>query len=52
MSALKGARDSLYYKILPKTLSFDQVIASIPFESEYKISDLHLDDFYMFRYEL
>ena len=23
MSALKGARDSLYYNILPKTLSFD-----------------------------
>jgi hypothetical protein len=49
---LKGSKDHLYYKILPRTLSFLEVLHSAPHESEFNISDLHLDDFYMFRYEL
>lgn len=52
MSALKGAKDHLYYKILPRTLSFQKVLQSTPSEAEFHVSDLHLDDFYMFRYEL
>lgn len=52
MQALKGARDHLYYRILPKTLSFSKVLESTPVECEFSVSDLHLDDFYMFRYEL
>ncbi len=52
MNALKGAKDSLYYRIMPRTLSFAAVLASTPTECEFRVSDLHLDDFYMFRYEL
>ena len=52
MQALKGAKDHLYYKILPRTLSFQKVLDSQPTECEYQVSDLHLDDFFMFRYEL
>ena len=52
MFALKGAKDSLYYKILPRTLSFAEVLKSEATDSEFLISDLHADDFYMFRYEL
>jgi hypothetical protein len=52
IQALKGAKESLYYKILPRTLSFASVLASVPYESDYEVSDLHIDDFYMFRYEL
>jgi len=52
MAALKGAKDQLYYKILPRTLSFQQVLHSVPEECEFSVSDLHQDDFYMFRYEL
>lgn len=52
ISALKGAKDSLYYKILPRTLSFMAVLESTPYECSFEISDLHMDDFLMFRYEL
>ena len=30
ISALKGAKESLYYKILPRTLNFAAVLQSIP----------------------
>ena len=51
-NALKSLRNTPHIKILPRTLSFKDVLESTPFEDEYVISDLHADDFFMFRYEL
>lgn len=39
MSALRG-QDSLYKRILPRTLSFVEILTSIPEESRYEISDM------------
>ena len=53
MSALRsGLKNSLYKTLLPRTLSFADVLESRPFEKVYEVSDVQLDDFYMFRYEL
>ena len=53
MSALRnGLRSSLYMTLLPRTLSFADVLESQPYEKTYEVSDVQLDDFYMFRYEL
>lgn len=42
----------LYKTILPRTLSFREVLLTDKNESEFKLSDTHLDDFGMFRYEM
>ena len=53
MSALRsGLKNSLYKTLLPRTLSFADVLDSKPEEKVYEVSDCNLDDFYMFRYEL
>jgi len=52
VSALRSLKETLYKKILPRTLSFADVLSSVPIEEEFTISDLHVDDFYMLRYEL
>ena len=53
MTALRnGLKNSLYKTLLPRTLSFADVLRSTPKEKEYEVSDVQLDDFYMFRYEL
>ena len=53
MSALRiGLKNTLYKTLLPRTLSFADVLESQPFEKTYEVSDVQLDDFYMFRYEL
>lgn len=41
MCALKGAKDSLYHKILPRTLSFDKVLNSTPQEAVFTVTDLY-----------
>lgn len=51
MSAIKG-QDRLCERILPRTLSFLEVLSVDPQENKYEISDMQIDDFYMFRYEL
>ena len=38
--------------LLPRTLAFADVLQSEPEEKTYEVSDVNLDDFYMFRYEL
>eukprot|EP00347_Sterkiella_histriomuscorum_P003672 403363386 len=52
MSAIKGLKNSLYKSILPRTLSFVDVLSIVKKEEDYKISDIQVDDFAMFRYEL
>lgn len=53
MSALRiGLKNTLYKTLLPRTLSFADVLESKPYEKEYAVSDVQLDDFNMFRYEL
>ncbi len=56
MQALKGMKDdsphTLYKNLLPRTLSFQDVLKTEAIEDEYTISDTQVDDFYMFRYEL
>jgi hypothetical protein len=52
MSALKSLKDTLYKNILPQTMAFADVLASAPVEMQLEISDTHMDDFMMFRYEL
>ena len=53
MSALRiGLKNTLYKTLLPRTLSFADVLESQPYEKTYEVSDVQLDDFYMFRYEL
>lgn len=42
----------LFERILPRSLSFSQVLRSAPIEAEFNVSDIHMDDFLMFRYEL
>lgn len=39
-------------KILPRTLSFREVLATQKFESAFFVTDTCIDDFAMFRYEL
>lgn len=53
MSALRsGLKNTLYKTLLPRTLSFADVLDSRAEEKTYEVSDSNLDDFYMFRYEL
>jgi len=52
MSAIKGLKNSLYKSILPRTLAFEDVLGVIKKEEDFKISDVQVDDFAMFRYEL
>ena len=53
MSALRnGLKNTLYKTLLPRTLSFADVLESEPIEKVYEVSDVQIDDFYMFRYEL
>ena len=51
INAIKS--DNLLYKnILPRTLSFKEVLSARKFEPVYSMSDMHADNFAMFRYEL
>lgn len=52
MSALRSLKDTLYKKIIPRTISFADVLASTPKELVFEVSDTSYDDFLMFRYEL
>ncbi len=53
MTALRsGLKNTLYKTLLPRTLSFADVLESRAEEKTYAVSDSSLDDFYMFRYEL
>lgn len=52
MSALKSLKDTLYKKLIPRTLAFNEVLQSRPHEDTYEISDIAYDDFMMFRYEM
>jgi hypothetical protein len=53
MQAIKGPGDqSMYKNMLPRTLSFIEVLRSVPEEMEYTVTDTQVDDFYMFRYEI
>ena len=54
MTALRAMKDNLspYKSLLPRTLSFHDVLKSHPVEKTYEISDVAIDDFYMFRYEM
>lgn len=52
MQALRSLKDTLYKTLMPRTLSFQDVLNSEPVEATYEISDVHIDDFYMFRYEM
>ena len=52
MSALRNRlKNTLYRTLLPRTLSFTDVLESHPIEKTYHVSDVQMDDFYMFRYE-
>lgn len=39
-------------RILPRTLSFREVLGTVKYETAFTVSDMHVDDFAMFRYEL
>ena len=43
---------SLYQKIIPRTLQFQDILASNPKEPVYEVSDYVYDDMMMFRYEM
>lgn len=51
INAIKSA-DKLYKNILPRTLSFKEVLLVDKSEPIYTMSDTHADNFAMFRYEL
>lgn len=50
MAAVKD--EQMFYKILPRSQNFLEVLQSVPQEQEFTVSELQLDDFLMFRYEL
>ena len=50
MAAVKD--EQMFYKILPRSQNFLEVLQSVPEELEFTVSDIQLDDFLMFRYEL
>lgn len=52
MIALKSLKDTLYKTLMPRALSFQDVLNSVPIEKSYEISDMQCDDFYLFRYEM
>jgi hypothetical protein len=39
-------------RILPRTLSFNEVLGTEKYETAYYLNDTQVDDFAMFRYEL
>ena len=51
MSSIKSLKN-LYKSILPRTLSFKEVLMTTKQETEYQVSRTHLDDFGLFRYEI
>ena len=51
INAIKALK-SLYKRILPRTLSFRDVLICQKGESQYQLSDTNIDDFAMFRYEI
>lgn len=51
INAIK-ALHRLHPKILPRTLSFKDVLSISKTETEFQVSDTNLDDFAMFRYEI
>jgi len=52
MQALRSLKGTLYKTLMPRTMSFMDVLNSAPIEKTYEISDIAQDDFYMFRYEM
>ena len=52
INAVRGLKERLYESLLPRTLSFIDVLKTIKVEHKYEIADTHVDDFVMFRYEL
>jgi len=52
INAIKSLKNSLYKRILPRTLTFIDVLSSVPVEPEYQIEPDMLEEFYTFRYEL
>jgi len=51
MSSIKSLKN-LYKSILPRTLSFKEVLMTTKQETEFHVSKTHLDDFGLFRYEI
>mmetsp|Transcript_5833 Transcript_5833/g.9338 ORF Transcript_5833/g.9338 Transcript_5833/m.9338 type:complete len:248 (-) Transcript_5833:650-1393(-) len=51
INAIKSLK-SLYKTILPRTLSFKEVLLTRKAESQFNLTDSHVDDFGMFRYEM
>ena len=51
MSSIKSLK-KLYQTILPRTLSFKEVLMTTKAETEFHVSKTHLDDFGLFRYEI
>ena len=51
INAIK-ALGNLHRKILPRTLSFKDVLNCTKTEKEFELSDTNIDDFAMFRYEI
>jgi hypothetical protein len=51
VNAIKSLK-SLYKTILPRTLSFEEVLKTRKSEQEFTLSETQVDDFGMFRYEM
>lgn len=51
INAIKALKE-LHPKILPRTLSFRDVLNITKTETEFHVSDTNMDDFAMFRYEI
>lgn len=51
IQAVKNLK-TLYKRILPRTLSFREVLMCQKYEQTFEVSDSHADDFAMFRYEI
>jgi hypothetical protein len=51
MSSIKSLKN-LYTSILPRTLSFKEVLLTCKAENTYEVSKDYLDDFGLFRYEI
>lgn len=51
INAIKSLK-SLYKTILPRTLSFKEVLLTSKAESQFTLTDSQVDDFGLFRYEM
>lgn len=51
INAIKALKN-LHRKVLPRTLSFKDVLSITKTETEFNLSDTNVDDFAMFRYEI